>query len=62
MQRDGFCLPFQEKAECHKMEPLILVNRGVMVHFILVGALLNSLTPMRSGKEHCSFAEEKPKS
>lgn len=61
MQRDGFCLPFQEKAECRKMEPLILVNCGVMVH-LLVGALLNSLTPMRSGKGHCSFTEVKPKS
>lgn len=49
MQRAGFYSPFQEKAECQKIEPLILVNHGVMVYFV-VGALLNSKTPMRNGK------------
>lgn len=49
MQRAGFYPPFQEKAACQKMELLILVNWGVMVYF-LVGALLNSNTPMRNGK------------
>lgn len=49
MQRDGFYLPFQEKAECQKMEPSISVNCGVMVHF-LVGALLNCLNSYENWK------------
>ncbi|XP_053824875.1 phospholipid phosphatase 1 isoform X3 [Vidua chalybeata] len=36
MQRDDFYPPFQENAECQKMEPLNLVICGVMVHFLII--------------------------